>query len=198
MTIWDGYGQWDKIASGGDVDEIKSKITGEGIRWKPNYVSPEVDYVFRTTDMLSGGATAVDFGCGLGRNGTMLKERFSRVVGYDIPEMIGKYREIHADGGPYDATYSSIEELVAAETVDLVYDSVVFQHILDIDYCRSVLKPLLAQPSLATFVSVKNNHNRITSLMEILEENSWDIVHSATETLSFDSGPHDVLVLRRR
>lgn len=197
MNIWDTYGQWDAIANGDNVREIQIKITGEGVRWKPNYVSPEVDYVFRTTDTLAGGATAIDFGCGLGRNGGMLKSRFARVVGYDIPEMIAKYREVYPDGGPYDATYSNMEELVVAEKVNMIYDSVVFQHIVDVDYCRKLLAPLLEQPSLSTCVSIKNHHNRLTSLMEVLAENSWHIYHTATETLSFEQEPHDVLVLRR-
>ena len=133
MNIWDDYGQWDLIAESDDVNKIKTAITGEGIQWKPNYVSPEVEFIFRNTNLLNNGATAIDFGCGLGRNGSLLKARFSRVIGYDIPEMISRYREINFDGGPYDATYSNMDELVAAETVNLIYDSVVFKHILDVD-----------------------------------------------------------------
>jgi trans-aconitate methyltransferase len=198
MNIWDGYGQWDVIASAPNVSEIKTQITGHRVRWKPNYVSPEVDYVFAVANLTSERATAIDFGCGLGRNGSMLKSRFARVVGYDIPEMIGKYREVHADGGPYDATYSNIEELAAAETVSLVYDSVVFQHILDIEYCRKILNPLLNQPSLLTFVSVKNHHNKTTPLLTILEEHHWYVYHFETEKLSFDTSAHDVVVVQRR
>lgn len=195
MNIWDPYGRWDDIAASGDVNAIKTMITGVGVAWKPNFVAPEVEYVFRSVEDLSGNATVIDFGCGLGRNGRMLKRFFSRVVGYDIPEMIEKHREHHGDDSVYDELYSDISTLTANEKPNLVYDSVVFQHIIDLPYVRTIVEPLLATPSLSAFVSVKNHHIHRTNLMQILSESRWNLLHLGTERLSFDGAPHDVLIM---
>lgn len=196
--IWDHYGRWDTIATEHDTDGIKRFITGDGIAWKRNYVSPELAYVFGSVrDIVGPEATALDFGCGLGRNGGLLKSYFPRVVGYDIPEMVASLKK--QGETPYSAVYDDIGRLTASEKVSLVYDSVVFQHIVDPVYIKNIVDRLVSVGSIRNFVTIKNSGIVDTDchLLNILQGMEWSVLHREKETLSFDGHAHDVIVLKR-
>lgn len=201
--IWDGYGEWDEIASSNDVSHIKSKITGDGISWKPNFCSLQLTYVFNSlvehSDLADDATpTVLDFGCGLGRNGQMLQKHFPRVVGLDIPQMVEHLASLPA-AKRYDAVYQDLNAVGANEDVHLIYDSVVFQHFADADYCRNAIESLAAMPSLDIFVSIRHAliPRENCHVLKILCSMGWKLIHSEIDTLSFDGEAHELVVLKR-
>lgn len=195
--IWDHYGRWDEIAEKHDVGTIKRMITGDGVGWKRNYVSPALAYVFNSVRDVIPDATVLDFGCGLGRNGGLLKSYFQRVVGYDIPEMVASLKT--QGETPYSAVYDDIGTLTGAEKISLVYDSVVFQHIVDIVYIKNIVDRLVNTNSVRNFVTIKNAGipDNQCHLITILSDMGWSILHKEQETLSFDGHAHDVVILKK-
>ena len=203
MTIWDGYGDWDAIAKNNSSEQIKNYITGDKKAWTPNFFSPALDYVFQYCKKeykikYSSDIIALDFGCGLGRNGPMLKSFFSDIIGFDRPEMINRLNSLdHAlEEIPYRQTYTSFSDLVQEEKLGILYDSVVFQHIIDKNYLLDIFNLLNSMESFRTFVSIYNASVRPVHIEMLLEKN-WRVWHTETETLSFEGSPHIVSVLRR-
>ncbi|WP_149895976.1 class I SAM-dependent methyltransferase [Agrobacterium rosae] len=201
--IWDDYGEWDEIASGNDVSRIKSKITGDGISWKPNFCSPQLSYVFSSlvehSDFVDDAIpTVLDFGCGLGRNGQMLQRHFPRVVGFDLPQMV-KHLGASPAAKRYDAIYENINVICANEKVHLIYDSVVFQHFADKGYCQSAIEALVAMPSLNVFVSIRHGliPRESCHVLNVLVPMGWKHIHSEIDTLSFDGEAHELVVMKR-
>lgn len=203
-TIWDDYGRWDDIAKLADVSAVRDQITGGTETWQPNFLSRQIEYVFRfavAEGEASGSLsrpTIVDFGLGLGRNGPMLADNFPRVVGYDLPEMVELFQAQNAglEATPYDAIYTSIDQMNAAEKPAILYDSVVLQHILDEAYLTDIIDRLNANPGLRTIVSMFNSTLQCPHI-HLLQTRGWWIWHSEADTLSFAGFPHTTLALRR-
>lgn len=85
---------------------------------------------------------AVEIGCGLGRICLALRERFDRVVGYDIaPEMLRQAGELVTDPAIQlrltdGASLPELED----RSADLVLTFTVFQHIPDVDVVTSYIR----------------------------------------------------------
>ena len=202
-NIWDGYGRWDNVAKLEKIDDVKAMITGARL-WRPNFVSPAVQHVFEYAIEEAEGvvATAADFGCGLGRNGPMLRRFFPRVVGVDLPDMIERVKAASPVfvEKTYSHLYSSVSDLIASENVCALYDSVVFQHIVDAEYVAGLVAELVKKPSLRTIVSVHYNADNAGTrpvAVNLLLERGWRIWHAEEDTLSFEGVAHTVLALRR-
>ena len=145
--IWDNYADWRSVGGLDDTAKIRARITGlDSGHWTPNAeirgLEPLVG-VIQSSCLARHGhrGTVVDFGCGLGRNLPYLRARFDRVVGFDLPEMATKLRADPAAAG-YDAIHDERAALLA-EPVDVVYDSVVWQHIMDQAYANALLDDAL-------------------------------------------------------
>jgi len=82
---------------------------------------------------------AVEIGCGMGRICLALRERFDRVVGYDISEeMLRRARELVPDDQvEFRLTEGATLPNQAGASVDLVLTFTVFQHIPSVDVIRS-------------------------------------------------------------
>jgi cyclopropane fatty-acyl-phospholipid synthase-like methyltransferase len=81
------------------------------------------------TDVISlagDGKSALDFGCGVGRNTRALSKSFKSVVGYDLPNMISLVpHQNKNERTEYSADWHNIKTL----KFDAVLASLVFQHI---------------------------------------------------------------------
>ena len=204
MAQWDGYGEWDRIAAFPEIDAIKESITGNSSGWRPNYCSPALAYClsfaaaeYRET---RGKEPAVlDFGFGLGRNGPLLKKFFPRLIGFDLPSMVSTYRTSQKPGDEplYDGLYSATADVVEKEDFCLVYDSVVFQHLVDPDTVQTLLEPFNRAYAFRTFVTVSNLGSDNKILVDLLKERNWRLWHSEVETLSFAGLAHTVAVYRQ-
>jgi SAM-dependent methyltransferase len=201
-NIWNGYGRWDEIAKLPNIDEVKKKITGYKRSWRPNFVPPAIAYIFEyAVDEALGSdshvvPTAVDFGCGLGRNAPILSRFFPRVVGVDLPEMAARIENEFFVQKAYSAIYSAVSDLTSSEDFCALYDSVVFQHLENRDYIHGLIAALSAGLSFRTIISVYNANIPYPHL-DILAEKGWTIWHTEIETLSFEGAPHSVTAFRR-
>jgi SAM-dependent methyltransferase len=206
-NLWDAYGKWDGIANLASTDDVKRQISGNRI-WRSNFVPPALQYVFNyaleeaVVDKVAK-PSALDFGCGLGRNAPMLRHFFPSLIGYDLPEMAARLQSEYSDVfALYANVHTSLDALKSADLC-VVYDSVVLQHIINRTYVDEVLTALLTKKSLKTFVSVYNNNSSINTEnphyphLQILAEKGWKIWHREIETLSFEGSPHAIAVLRR-
>ena len=112
--------EWAELAATATEDDLRERILTGFKDGKP--FTPYVP-----TIALPGPiADVLDFGCGLGRNFPYLRSVASRVVGYDLPPMIERCRGT-APGGA--VVLSSDWDAVAAMRFDLVFASLVLQHI---------------------------------------------------------------------
>jgi len=65
----------------------------------------------------------LDFGVGFGRNQKYLKSIFNEVHGFDLPEMIQKYKQIASKDDVLIDDYSQF-----SDNYSLIYETTVFQH----------------------------------------------------------------------
>ena len=204
-NIWDSYGRWDEIGKSQNINYIRRRITGGKFAWRPNFVPPAVDYAMRyaideARDAAPGKPPAiVDFGCGLGRNGPMLRGIFPRVIGIDLPEMAQTLQSALPDlvASTYDAIHSSAESLVETDDFCALYDSVVLQHITDPAYLAGLIETLNRKPALRTLISIHHGGIAKPIHLRLLDETGWKPWHSESERLSFEGVPHTVVILRR-
>jgi SAM-dependent methyltransferase len=84
---------------------------------------------------------AVEIGCGLGRVCLALRERFDRVVGYDIaPEMLRQAGELVSDDAiELRLTDGASLPGLADRSADLVVTFTVFQHIPDVEVVKAYI-----------------------------------------------------------
>jgi SAM-dependent methyltransferase len=204
-NVWDPYADWGDVAKSESAAEVKAKITGRGEIWQPNVVSDALlavirDIVSSAAKDESGPVTVVDFGCGLGRNLPLLRRLFPRVVALDIPDMISRLRGEQAGADArvhYDEIYDDIDALLSAEQVHIVYDSVVFQHIVDRVYVTGLVDRLMTSPSFSAVVSLSFIEYSVAALDVLVGEYRWKSVYSEIDNASFVGSPHQVKVVRR-
>jgi ubiquinone/menaquinone biosynthesis C-methylase UbiE len=106
----------------------------------------EIDRLFETADRLgmpTGRERALDFGCGAGRLTRALAPRFHEVVGVDISErMLEEARRTNDDVPVCRFVLNDAPDLsqFENETFDLVYTSIVLQHVDDEAVIRSYVQ----------------------------------------------------------
>jgi SAM-dependent methyltransferase len=100
---------------------------------------------------------ALDFGCGLGRLTRALGERFERCIGVDVSEaMIAAAGELNADRPACEFVLNTQPDLGQFEsgTFDLVYSSIVLQHLRtdrEVERFIGELVRLVSSTGLAVF-----------------------------------------------
>ncbi len=113
-----GTEHWRQVASLDDVGVRDAILSGyaDGKPFTP-YV-PTID--------IGRPARVLDFGCGLGRNLPYLTGVATEVVGFDLPEMIER---VGALDWPGAVSFESDWDRVREQRFDLVFASLVFQHV---------------------------------------------------------------------
>lgn len=202
-NIWDSYGRWDDFARISSIDALKEKITGYHSNWHPNVLPSAIATAFQNliqypSDDQERVATVLDFGCGLGRNGPLLKSCFPRVIGYDLPEMIARVREHYGDSlhHLYHDLVSDLATLSDNKDVVALYDSVCLQHIVDPIYVANIVGQISRLPSLKLIVTVYNSAIGFPEHLRHLSS-GWRIQHTEIESRSFDGINHTQTLLCR-
>jgi SAM-dependent methyltransferase len=132
----------------GSIDKLFASGAGE--------VSGALD-VARELGRPERFGTALDFGCGVGRLSRALAARFERVTGVDVSrKMLEAARELNADVPNVEFVLNSRPDLSLFESgsFDLVYSSIVLQHLRSGDEIERFVKELVrltAVDGLAVF-----------------------------------------------
>jgi SAM-dependent methyltransferase len=159
-----GRDDWLAVAQDGDPDDIRERIlTG----YKAG--KPFTPYVPTVT--LPRVKSALDFGCGLGRNFPYLKQIARTVAAFDLPPMIERCRQTAAT---VDLLSSDWEQLRMLR-FDLIVASLVLQHI----------EPQPVRLFLQDFSSMAPVVYLLTRTMTDFGENMLDVI---AETGLFDPG----------
>jgi SAM-dependent methyltransferase len=109
----------------------------------------DVEIALTTSAELGRPATrgrVLDFGCGIGRLARPFAARFREYVGIDVAEgMVARARELHAELGNCTFVASSAPDLAIFRdgSFDLVYSSLVLQHLPDRDVVGAYLAEFL-------------------------------------------------------
>ena len=130
--------EWDQIAEQDAYWAVLSEPERKFGNWDPDafFATGERDValLMAQAERLGrpvGRASALDFGCGVGRLTRALGERFDTAIGVDISgTMINRARELHADHPSCRFEVNAAPSLPFSEgAFDLVYTRMVLQHL---------------------------------------------------------------------
>lgn len=133
--IYDTYYNWEGECD--DIDKMKTLITGVESNFDSDKLHNSIDSYLMNLNIES----VLDYGAGLGRNLPLLK-KYSQSVDYlDLHVYEKNYLNYINDLGYSDKFF--IEQIPKLEKkYDLIYASVVLQHIIDDDVYTSIIKEL--------------------------------------------------------
>jgi SAM-dependent methyltransferase len=179
-----GVNDWLDVAASADADELRERIlTGfkDGkpfTPYVPTLAWPPVDAV-------------LDFGCGVGRNFPYLSTVATRVVGFDLPPMIARCREL---AGAQAASLVDDWADVRRERFDLVYASLVLQHI-ETDVVRAYLRAF-AEVAPAIYLLTRSDTDFGAHIFQLVDESG---LYQAGECVEVNHDPetHQLRVLGR-
>lgn len=161
-----GLEDWLTLARDGEPDDARERsLTG----YKDG--KPFTPYV--PTVPLPPVQSALDFGCGLGRNFPYLKQLARTVAGFDLPPMVDRCRQ-GGGGGTIDLLSSDWQQLRALR-FDLIVCSLVLQHI----------EPKPVGTFLHDFASMTPLVYLLTRTITDFDENMLDVI---AQTERFDAG----------
>ena len=130
---------WDELGRTDPLWSVLSLPEKRGGRWDVDEFMAtgraEIDDVMawiRKLGLPTGGGTALDFGCGVGRLTQALADHYSAVVGVDVaPSMLAKARELNAKGARCRYVLNTRADLSILDDThfDFVYSNITLQHI---------------------------------------------------------------------
>lgn len=145
----------------------------------------------------------LDFGVGLGRNQTYLNSIAEEVHGFDLPEMIEKYKQGKKDR---NLLFEDIEKI--HNDYSLVYECTVFQHMPPQEVLFSLMKLASKSKFLISYSRTYNDFCRDFSIKKgglnmyhILASclDYWDILNCSSKNASFiNSEEHFYILLKSK
>lgn len=132
MNIFDDYYDWTSDIT--DIEEIKVKITGR--YWNKSFnhdnLTLKTDQIIKNLKLTS----ILDYGAGMGRNLPLLR-KYAPIVDYlDLETYKPHTSELNYD----NKFYIQIEPLPLNKKYDLIYASVVIQHIVDKELLQKIIE----------------------------------------------------------
>ena len=117
---------WQKFASSSNEDTLAKDLNSSWDEKSKSYSNfteiPEVYVNFLKAN--TSFDKVLDFGVGFGRNQKYLKSIFKNVHGFDLSEMINRYKQIAPKDAVLFDDFSKIDD-----NYSLLYETTVFQHI---------------------------------------------------------------------
>lgn len=130
--------------------------------------------------LIGSGKTALDFGCGVGRNSYAMAQKFDRVVGFDLPNMLAIVPEKNK---LENISYYDDWDLVKQNKFDITLASLVFQHIEDneLNSYLSDLQQITDKLVLHSRTWIDHSHTWVLPTVE---------KYFTMETLKYDADPN--------
>jgi len=180
-----GSADWSSLAASADADEIKEHILTGFKNGKP--FTPYTP----TIPLPAPLGTILDFGCGLGRNFPYLTSIATNVVAYDLPPMIARCRALTAG-----QTVRLTDDWpgLRTETFDLVYASLVLQHV-ETDACRASLNDF-ARMAPSVYLLTRTDGDFDQNILDLVAESRAFAVDDCVE-VEHDPATHQLRVLSR-
>jgi SAM-dependent methyltransferase len=174
---------WLSIARASDLEEVRERILTGYRSGKP--FTPYLP----TIEMPAGIERVLDFGCGLGRNFPYLATIAGEVVGFDLPPMIERCREVAA-GRPIRLT-SDWEDIRRCR-FDVIVATLVLQH-LEPATCRAYLEDF-ARIAPAVYVLTRARSDFDANVLDgIAESGLFD--PSPCVEVEHDPGTHQLRII---
>ena len=132
MNVFDGYHDWTSTIT--DIEKMKVIITGRhwNKSFNPDNLTSEIDQIIKNLNLTS----ILDYGAGLGRNLPLLR-KYAPIVDYlDFETYKPHTSELNYD----NKFYIQMEPLPLSKKYDLIYASVVVQHIVDKNFLRKIME----------------------------------------------------------
>jgi SAM-dependent methyltransferase len=175
--------EWAELAATATDEDLRDRILTGFKAGKP--FTPYVP----TLPLPAAIESVLDFGCGLGRNCSYLQTIAARVVGFDLPEMIVRARDAGVGAG---LVLSSDWETVRAMTFDLIFASLVLQHVPE-DWCRTALADF-ARMAPATYLLARGQGDFGFNALD-LAARSGDFEPGECRVVDHDPETHQLRVL---
>jgi SAM-dependent methyltransferase len=176
--------EWAKFAATATDEDLRERILTGFKSGKP--FTP----YFPTLALPESIASVLDFGCGLGRNFSYLTTVAARVVGFDLPEMIARVRELVPRSGA--VVLSSDWDAIRAMPFDLIFASLVLQHVPE-TVCRRVLADF-ARMAPATYLLARGQGDFGFNALD-LAARSGDFDPGECRVVDHDPETHQLRVL---
>jgi SAM-dependent methyltransferase len=179
-----GIDEWTAVAQSEDPDDVRERILTGFKSGKP--FTPYVP-----TLALPRVRSALDFGCGLGRNFPYLWTVADHVTGFDLAPMVQRCRA-EAPSGP--VRLESDWDSLRRERFDLVFASLVLQHI-EPPACAEYLKDFATMTPLV-YVLTRLDSDFGTQVLETIDSAGLFTASECVE-VEHDPSTHQLRVLGR-
>ena len=156
---------WLTVARSADADDLREQILTGFKSGKP--FTPYVP----TLAMPSPLRSALDFGCGVGRNFPYLTSVATQVTGFDLPPMIERCRTLAP--APVDRLADDWAE-IRTSCFDLIFASLVLQHI-ETDACRAYLRDFACMAPHVYLLTRAQTDFGVNLLQLVVEAEAFDV-----------------------
>lgn len=187
LSVFDSYYNWTEDKKDVTFEEMQELIFGNK-NTKPDDIPECIDEILRSSNISS----ILDYGAGLGRNLPILLS-YSKHVDYaDLENYRLKFGDYINNMEYEDKIYLGglvLDNL--SKDYDLIYASVVLQHIVDNDIYESIVKALAEKTRFLLIVQ-----NVLTPVKYAILNGSFDIVRSETVSGVFNNHPHNFILYK--
>ena len=180
-----GSDRWLTAAQSADADDLREQILTGFKSGKP--FTPYVP----TLALPSPLRSALDFGCGVGRNFPYLTSIADEVTGFDLPPMLERCRTLAPM--PVDRLADDWAELQTSR-FNLIFASLVLQHI-DTDACRGYLRDF-ARMAPHVYLLTRGQTDFGVNLLQLVEESDAFDAGDCVE-VEHDPDTHQLRVIGR-
>ena len=135
-SIYDYYFNWANNPK--NIMEMKQLIVGEDNKFEPDILTSLIHEKLIELNI----STVLDYGAGLGRNLSLLKKYSNQVDYLDLSNYETNYSDYIKNLGYNEIYYVEMIPIILSKKYDLVYASVVLQHIVDDEIYSKIVEIL--------------------------------------------------------